>query len=152
MRPWLLLLSLMLALGLVLSVNDLGFAHRSGCHRWHSCPSDTGSYVCGDKGYTSQCPQTNTSQPVSPVLSMDVSITTPIARGANGVVTIRTEPSARCWGTPQNTFGSKIVPSGRFVTWGFSVKETATPGSVNLTFTCTKGVARNSVMVTLVII
>ena len=22
-------------------------AHRSGCHRWHSCPSDTGSYTCG---------------------------------------------------------------------------------------------------------
>ena len=31
-------------------------AHRSGCHRWHSCPSDTGKYVCGDKGYCSQCP------------------------------------------------------------------------------------------------
>lgn len=31
-------------------------AHRSGCHRWHSCPSDTGSYVCGDLGYCFQCP------------------------------------------------------------------------------------------------
>lgn len=31
-------------------------AHRSGCHRWHSCPSDTGSYVCGDLGHCSQCP------------------------------------------------------------------------------------------------
>ncbi len=31
-------------------------AHRDGCHRWHSCPSDTGSYVCGDLGYTSECP------------------------------------------------------------------------------------------------
>ena len=31
-------------------------AHRSGCHRWHSCPSDTTSYVCGDLGYSSQCP------------------------------------------------------------------------------------------------
>lgn len=30
-------------------------AHRSGCHRWHSCPSDTGSYACGDLGYCSQC-------------------------------------------------------------------------------------------------
>src|SRR5438445_149731 len=30
-------------------------AHRSGCHRWHSCPSDTGSYTCGDLGYCSQC-------------------------------------------------------------------------------------------------
>lgn len=30
-------------------------AHRSGCHSWHSCPSDTSSYVCGDKGYCSGC-------------------------------------------------------------------------------------------------
>ncbi len=33
-------------------------AHRSGCHRWHSCPSDTGSYICGDLGYYSECPTT----------------------------------------------------------------------------------------------
>jgi hypothetical protein len=32
------------------------YAHRSGCHRWHSCPSDTGSYVCGDLGRCSGCP------------------------------------------------------------------------------------------------
>lgn len=31
-------------------------AHRSGCHRWHSCPSDRGTYACGDTGYCSQCP------------------------------------------------------------------------------------------------
>jgi len=31
-------------------------SHRSGCHRWHSCPSDRGTYVCGDQGYCSQCP------------------------------------------------------------------------------------------------
>lgn len=31
-------------------------AHRDGCHRWHSCPSDSGSYVCGDLGYYSECP------------------------------------------------------------------------------------------------
>src|SRR5687768_14240071 len=31
------------------------FAHRDGCHRWHSCPSDTGSYVCGDLGYYAYC-------------------------------------------------------------------------------------------------
>ncbi len=31
-------------------------AHRSGCHRWHSCPSDTGSYVCGDLGYPCKYP------------------------------------------------------------------------------------------------
>jgi hypothetical protein len=31
-------------------------AHRDGCHRWHSCPSDSGTYECGDLGYCSQCP------------------------------------------------------------------------------------------------
>lgn len=30
-------------------------AHRSGCHSWHSCPSDSGSYVCGDTGHCSAC-------------------------------------------------------------------------------------------------
>ncbi len=31
-------------------------AHRSGCHRWHSCPSDSDSYSCGDLGYSCQYP------------------------------------------------------------------------------------------------
>ncbi len=30
---------------------DYASAHRSGCHRWHSCPSDSGSYTCGDAGH-----------------------------------------------------------------------------------------------------
>ena len=42
-------------------------AHRSGCHRWHSCPSDTGSYVCGDLGYTSGCPKKVVPKPVKKV-------------------------------------------------------------------------------------
>ena len=32
------------------------YSHRSGCHRWHSCPSDRGTYVCGDTGYCNYCP------------------------------------------------------------------------------------------------
>lgn len=35
---------------------DIGYAHRSGCHRWHSCPSDRGTYVCGDTGHCNYCP------------------------------------------------------------------------------------------------
>jgi len=31
-------------------------AHQDPCHRLHSCPSDHGSYVCGDKGRCDQCP------------------------------------------------------------------------------------------------
>ncbi len=30
-------------------------AHRSGCHAAHSCPSDTGSYTCGDQGLSTYC-------------------------------------------------------------------------------------------------
>lgn len=30
-------------------------AHTDGCHRWHSCPSDDGSYICGDLGYDDEC-------------------------------------------------------------------------------------------------
>ncbi len=33
-------------------------AHKSGCHTWHSCPSDWGTYVCGDNGKSSGCPPT----------------------------------------------------------------------------------------------
>ena len=40
--------------------NNQALAHRSGCHRWHSCPSDSGSYVCGDLGYYSECGTTST--------------------------------------------------------------------------------------------
>ena len=41
---------------LLASSSDYVFAHQNGCHRWHSCPSDSGSYTCGDTGYCSQCP------------------------------------------------------------------------------------------------
>jgi hypothetical protein len=41
---------------LLLSFPNALDAHRSGCHRWHSCPSDSGSYICGDTGHCSQCP------------------------------------------------------------------------------------------------
>lgn len=41
-------------------------AHRSGCHAAHSCPSDTGSYTCGDTGNYTYCggsnPTTATTQ------------------------------------------------------------------------------------------
>jgi endonuclease YncB( thermonuclease family) len=49
-------------IGMQLNIdNQKVSAHQSGCHRYHSCPSDTGSYVCGDLGNDSQCPQKHTS-------------------------------------------------------------------------------------------
>jgi len=47
---------LVLALIASLALASTADAHRSGCHRWHSCPSDRGTYVCGDLGHCSQCP------------------------------------------------------------------------------------------------
>lgn len=44
---------------IIFSERQNSFAHRDGCHRWHSCPSDTGSYVCGDLGYDTYCPKNN---------------------------------------------------------------------------------------------
>ena len=41
-------------------------AHRSGCHRWHSCPSDRGTYTCGDLGYTSGCPKRPAPEKAAP--------------------------------------------------------------------------------------
>ena len=52
----LILLSLIVLIFFEGSVLNEGFSHRDGCHRWHSCPSDTDSYVCGDLGYDDYCP------------------------------------------------------------------------------------------------
>jgi hypothetical protein len=64
-------------------------AHRDGCHRWHSCPSDSGSYVCGDLGYYSECPgggpaavqtQPKVAAPKAPVITKKtVTVDEPIA-------------------------------------------------------------------------
>ncbi len=51
------LLSIVLLAALIfLSSETQIFAHQNGCHRWHSCPSDSGSYTCGDTGYSNYCP------------------------------------------------------------------------------------------------
>ena len=41
-------------------------AHDNYCHRWHICPSDTGSYVCGDMGMCDQCPDNQYCQDKKP--------------------------------------------------------------------------------------
>lgn len=56
-----LLILLPVILTLVFFVPQISYEHQSGCHRWHSCPSDSGSYVCGDLGYDTYCPVTKTT-------------------------------------------------------------------------------------------
>lgn len=53
--------------GVCVSSTD-AYAHRSGCHRWHSCPSDSGSYSCGDTGYDNYC-GTTSYEAYSPVVT-----------------------------------------------------------------------------------
>lgn len=62
---WVLLVSLIALISLVglcsiAGLSNESYAHRDGCHRWHSCPSDTGSYVCGDLGIDTYCPTQDT--------------------------------------------------------------------------------------------
>jgi hypothetical protein len=47
------IIGVFLAVGLF-TFAGIADAHQSGCHRWHSCPSDSGSYTCGDLGYACQ--------------------------------------------------------------------------------------------------
>ena len=52
------LLILIISIGVI--PLQTSYAHQSGCHRWHSCPSDSGSYTCGDLGYDTYCPKNTT--------------------------------------------------------------------------------------------
>lgn len=54
-------------------------AHRSGCHRWHSCPSDSGSYVCGDTGHSNYCGNSTYQTPQPVVTTKDEISDTPIS-------------------------------------------------------------------------
>jgi uncharacterized protein YgiM (DUF1202 family) len=81
-----------LALGLA-QLSSTAAAHRSGCHRWHSCESDHGTYVCGDLGYTSECVSQTTSVPTV-MAAPPVAGDSPRPRYTNTNVNLRAGPSA----------------------------------------------------------
>ncbi|GAA5504094.1 hypothetical protein Dxin01_03862 [Deinococcus xinjiangensis] len=67
-------------------------AHRDGCHRWHSCPSDRGTYICGDLGYTTYCPK-----PEQPAVQIPAAAAPPVSgstRRATTNLNLRSAPSA----------------------------------------------------------
>jgi hypothetical protein len=91
-------------------------AHRDGCHSHHSCPSDTGSYVCGDLGIWTYCGGTTETTepevdydfeaPARPRLSQAtagprgaVKVTVSAERGSKIVVTENDKTVARASGT-----------------------------------------------------
>ena len=80
-------------------------AHRDGCHAAHSCPSDSGSYVCGDTGNFAECggsipdPEYTAPEP-APVIDYNPPRRPTFARavsGARGLVTlpVRAERGSR---------------------------------------------------------
>ena len=86
-------------------------AHRDGCHRWHSCPSDSGSYECWDLGYTTYCGaaapvrRPAVSVPATPPPSRATSSTT---RMTTTAVNLRAGPSARTAKVATLVRGSRV--------------------------------------------
>jgi hypothetical protein len=52
-RRCLMIIFVMILLGMGIETTS---PHQDPCHRLHSCLSDHGTYVCGDKGRCDQCP------------------------------------------------------------------------------------------------
>ena len=68
------------------------YAHRDGCHRWHSCPSDSGSYTCGDLGYTTYCPAAE--RPAVAAVPSGAPPVSGAVRATTANVNLRSGPSA----------------------------------------------------------
>lgn len=83
---------------------DTVSAHRSGCHRWHSCPSDSGSYTCGDTGYYSQC---GSSTYVAPTVNYTAQGKTGGIKQANDAITTINESAEAAGSQDGQTDGEK---------------------------------------------
>lgn len=94
-------IGLLVALSCMIGWPTPADAHRDGCHRHHSCPSDSGSYVCGDTGNFSECGYTSLpEEPEAPVFDYDApnrpKVSTPKTRaGAQLAVTVIAERGAK---------------------------------------------------------
>ena len=86
-------------------------AHRSGCHRWHSCERDHATYIRGDLGYDTFCDKKNSSVVVPPAV-----VVQPTALVLDGPIKLREKPSRK----------AKIllqVPTGTLVNLGVCGKD-----------------------------
>lgn len=63
LNRWLVLIFIVLVSA---GLSGSAVAHRSPCHRWHSCPSERGTYVCGDTGRCGGCPDNQHCQGGAP--------------------------------------------------------------------------------------
>ena len=116
--------------GRVRPLGPVGGAHQSGCHRWHSCPSGTGSYVCGDLGYCAQCPdnqyclgrQPRPPAPPSPTLSLLLN-----QAAFTAGQTLRLTMNATPRGAPVDVYVGLQLPSGNLFFLAPDGQFTATP-------------------------
>jgi PLD-like domain len=80
-------------------------AHQDPCHRLHSCPSDHGTYVCGDKGRCDRCPDNEFCQARKPrVVSSPTPAPAPLdpsprATTTPATMTVCFTPGANCTDT-----------------------------------------------------
>jgi hypothetical protein len=72
-RVWLLMVIMLGLVGWIMAADT----HQDPCHRRHSCPSDHGTYVCGDRGNCEQCPDNPYCLAGKPRLGSQPSITPP---------------------------------------------------------------------------
>jgi len=79
-------------------------SHRSGCHRWHSCPSDSGKYICGDTGYCNYCPDSKYCKNGSPRLKEGTK-----ENESRNLNKIKNEPATQ---NIQNSSNKKALPEG----------------------------------------
>lgn len=120
-------------------------AHRDGCHRWHSCPSDTGSYVCGDLGYDTYCggsgdSDTSASESVDITAPRQPKVVRPhVGRGGKVTLTVTAEEGSRIEVAEADEFGDpgEVVAKARATGGAQTVSFTADSGSHTYTVTAT---------------
>lgn len=88
------------------------YAHRDGCHRWHSCPSDTGSYTCGDLGYTTYCGTSPSTPAAAPAAA-----TTTAVRQVTATLNLRQQPSTSARIVARITKGVSVNVLGCNPSW-----------------------------------
>ena len=86
-------------------------APQDPCHRLHSCPSDHGSYTCGDLGRCDQCPDNQyclADKPrlgPSPIPTPAQPAPVPSATTTPSAVTVCFTPGGNCTDTIVNALG-----------------------------------------------
>lgn len=93
------------------------YAHRSGCHAAHSCPSDTGSYVCGDTGNANFCGGSSTAAPqLSAPISPSVASTASGATAGPSLPTTGIDLTFGAWGGIALMLGVLLVSISKQMT------------------------------------